>query len=130
MGALAVIKSGNDVLRKLGVVRSLSQAAHNLALLGVGHLAISAVALILATPRFAQTQQPTTRVDTKEDPSGTGCDEATRNGGGWKAVGEKERAREAEIRNTPEEECPTATGSRTKAREFTPPVIRKLRPFS
>jgi len=54
MGALAGVTSGNDVLDKLGILGSFYEPVKNIAFLAVLHLTGSAVALILASPRFAK----------------------------------------------------------------------------
>ena len=56
MGALAGVRSGNDVLDKLGIFKHFSEPLRLLGILGAGHLVASAIALILAAPRFARTQ--------------------------------------------------------------------------
>jgi hypothetical protein len=56
MGALAGIRSGNEVLEKLGVPERLAQPMLGLGALGVLHLAAGLVALIATAPRFARTE--------------------------------------------------------------------------
>jgi len=57
MGALAGIRSGNEVLDKLGILTSFEEPLKCLGLLAGLHLAASAAALIMAAPRFAKVQQ-------------------------------------------------------------------------
>ena len=56
MGALAGVRSGNEVLKKLGIEKRFIQPMNRLAALGVAHLAAGLVALIVTAPRFARMQ--------------------------------------------------------------------------
>ena len=55
-GPCAGVRNGDEVLDKLGITKSFSDAVRLLAFLGVGHLAASAIALVVAAPRFARVQ--------------------------------------------------------------------------
>jgi len=72
MGALAGVRSGNDVLDKLGIVSSFASPVKYLLALGAFHLAGSALALIFAAPRFARTKPPKEESSVRATPAKRG----------------------------------------------------------
>ena len=58
MGALAAVRSGDQVLARLGIFTDFFTPVHSLALLAASHLAVSAACLLIRAPRFASVRPP------------------------------------------------------------------------